>query len=283
MRSSILLVSLCVACCVFSGCPQPGGGNENVNDNENPSNLTDAQKQAIEKGMTEIESLVEVFSTLNAFADPRLALNTLGPLDIFGQCPIVSYLKGATGVNTLITLDFGGGCSSLVTGNQAVSGLSAASVNLTTHVATIDFTTLVFAGKTVQGQLTPVTISDSAGEANLAGNMTVNVAGTGQFVGNFDVTLTNTGRITINSAVFTAENGPPSQITLTAVIVDPTLTLNLVPFQGSAQFDTPSAAGTGVEQAVITFTTETAQNGTVQVQVTGSPSTEFQVPGLVSS
>jgi hypothetical protein len=280
MRTPFRLLSLCALGVACGGCPRPSGGNENANDNANPSNLTGAQQQAVERGMNEIESLIDVFSTLNSFADSRLALDTLGQLGTFGTCPAASFLRGMTGVNALMTFDFGSGCSSLVTGNQAVRGLTTTAANLTTRVATINFTSLVFAGNTIQGQLTSVTISPTPTGVNLAGAMSMSVGGTGQLVGAFDVTLMTTGRITINSATFTVENGPPTQIALAGVIVDPSLSLNLVPFQGTAQFDVPAGTGTGTEQAVITFMTETVQNGTVRVQVSGEATIEFQVPGI---
>jgi hypothetical protein len=281
MKRCIALLLLCAVGIVFTGCPQPSGGNENANDNESPSNLTDAQNQAIEKGMLEIQSLIDVFSTVNVLADPQLAVDTLGPIGTFGECPMVSYLHSTTSASALISIDFGSGCSTLVTGNEVVGGLTTVAVNTTTKIATVDFTTLVFAGNAVQGELTSVVIASVMNGVNLVGNMTVSIQGTGQLVGTFDVTLTAAGRITINSAAFTVPAGPPSQITLSDVVVDPSLTLNLVPFQGSAQFDVPSASGTGVDQAVITLTTETSDNGTIEVQLPGLPATEFQVPGLV--
>jgi hypothetical protein len=109
----------------------------------------------------------------------------------------------------------------------------------------------------------------------------VNTADVGALVGTFDVTLMQRGQMRINSAIFTVENGPPTQITLTGVIADPSLTLNMVPVQGSAQLDIPSATDAATEQALLTFTTETALNGTVQVQAADVPATDFQVPGLL--
>ncbi len=279
MTRCICLLLFCALCAALTGCP-PRPGNQNANDNVSPS-LTAAQQQAIQTGMTQIEALFEIFSTLNAFADPRLALDTLGPIESFGECPVVSYVTDAARVNALIAVDFGAGCSSLITANRVVSGLTTSRVNLTTRVGTIDFTTLVFDGGTIQGQLDPVTISSDPAGTNLAGTMSVNTAAVGALVGTFDVTLMQRGQMRINSAIFTVENGPPTQITLTGVIADPSLTLNMVPVQGSAQVDIPSATDAATEQALLTFTTETALNGTVQVQAADVPPTDFQVPGLL--
>ncbi len=270
-RFGLIVLGIVGTALVLGGCP-----------GSTTSSLSETQQAAVTQVVKQVTATAAALGTCSALTDHRVDPNDIAVSGGFGECPQVSF--SASTLQAQLLLSFGtDGCSGAATGGQTVQGAVEATVTRATRSAAITFTDLQYNSQAITGGL-GVTLRAAPDEAIvLDGTCNISTARLGTVAGNITVAMTAAGVMTIRTGEVAVAGATASyQVTLTDVVVDPVTNGNFIPQSGSARFVVPSEGGPGPTQltVVVTFTSQSPVNGTVQVQVQSLPAETYAIAGL---
>lgn len=258
----------------LGGCPRPPDGNGNG------GTLTTAEKAAVQLVVEQIVAAAAIFGTISPLGDPQLDLDELDPLGVFGECPRVSYASNAD--TAVMQFDYtDGGCRGASTAQQTVIGEVNIDIELDTGDADFAFTQVRIDGNAITAML-DVDLGEEADGTQLTGTCSLDTADVGEFAGRIDVRLSSDSEVAFADADVEVSDGETTyDVDLTNVTVDPVGNVNFVPEGGSLTF-TLEQSGSNV-RVEVTFTSDSANSGTVRVEVGTASAVSYTIPGLVST
>lgn len=272
----ISLVTFAIAAALtLGGCPQPGGDGDTLP----PVTLSTAQSAAIDSVARQLSAFGSLLGTSSELANPRLTVDSLPQLDVFGECPRVSLV--ASDESAVIAFNFGDeGCSSDQTGGKTVTGGLDIRITRATGEATLTLLNLTIDGVSMTG-IMQLTLTRSGTTVTLAGQITetIEIENVGSVSGSITLQVTAGGLITITTANLTFNDGTAAQaVTLNELVIDPLANGNFVPQSGTAAFSITE--GDSTTALLVTFKSTTPSDGEVDVTVnnTGAATTTIPLP-----
>jgi hypothetical protein len=243
--------------------------------------LTAAQKDAAAAVTTQLEALGAVWGTCSELSTTSLDLNLTSQNGTFGECPAVTLVSTAP-QSVMMKLDFGAtGCSSTATANQTVSGAVKISMTRGTRTASIEFESLTVSGKAITGTVS-ATLATMTNGVRMTGTCDIMTAQVGSASGSLTVEITKDGLITLTTGDVTVSDGTTSYaVALAGIVCDSINNGNFLPESGTATFEVPNEGrGPATLTVVVTFTSQTPVDGTVQVSIAGSQPVTYRLPGV---
>ena len=243
---------------------------------------------AVDFVMTQFVTAAEVFGTLGELGSPNLDFNPYQTYE-WGTCPVARVAVGEEAIGTLISLDFGDGCSAPSTAGEVVVGAGGGLNYVEGEPPAVIFAYLTIDGREVVNQV-PYPDDASDDNAIMVGTFTLHDAGL-RLEGTCDFAVDGVGGTAGDLAVefgrnytqtypqadltFTSDSDEQAA-TLTTVRVSPALYGNFLPDQGTATFTVE--ASDGAHAVEVQFTTRTPTEGIVTVRVDGGEPFEHVLP-----
>ncbi len=261
---------------LVAGCPT-----QTTDGTTTTSGLTTAQKTAVSDVAGQTEALSSVWGTCSGLSTTDLDLNPAAQDGTLGECPAVSLLMPDP-QSLRVNLEFGiEGCSGPATGGQTVSGSVSITISRGTKSASVAFDDLALDDQAVTGTIT-ATLEKTDAAVSLTGTCDITTAQVGSATGTITVQITTAGLITITTGDVTLSTSTATYaVALANVVLDPINNGNFWPESGTATFEVPNdGPGPDTLTVVVTFSSQTPVDGTVQVTVEGAGPYTYQIPGV---
>lgn len=269
-RFSLLLVAALV-CAMFgaTGC---------TTTSEQTEELTADQQAAVDDVVAEIASVASVLASFIDLVDPQTLLAGEG----YGDCPIVSTVASQTELT--VTFDYGDGCTNGLYGDEVVAGQVTGTLAIVARTVMLEFVDFAIGEDEVVGTIS-IALSGEGSAATLTGDVDITTGDGGSVVGSITFAFTiETGVVIITDATLEVKAGGSSdtyEVTATNLVIDPSGNGNFIPESGTVAFEVPNTApGGGTIAIVVTFTSQSPVDGTVQVKVGPAPAVPYQIPGV---
>lgn len=258
-----------------SACRNRPGGNGNDNGNGDGTDLTELQKDAIDAVVDQLDATIRALASV---ADSFEGLEADEDTQIIG-CPTITTEV----LNSIISVivEFPPGCTNDYFGeDEALSGAVSITMNLTELTLEITFDDFSSNGHTVAGTL-DAQLTREGFRRTLSGGIDIDTTAVGSAVGTLEIDYDAAqGRITIIEAslVLTDTAEVAYSIEAADLVIEPFDNDSLIPEAGTVTFVVP---GTGADPVtiVITFTTDSPVDGTVNVEVNDLPAVQYDVDG----
>ncbi len=246
------------------GCGGSGGG-------PGFSTLTSDQQAAVNNVTGSLRSLAGVLGgALNDLeaSDFSAQGGSTGPS---GTCPAKSVAKN--GQSSLITLDYGSGCSA---GGTSYAGAATVNYVFGGNQATLAFQNFAVNNRPVTGTMT-LAVNSFSSPLSLSGSTNLTVDNT-TLSGPFSLTVADNGLITIPTANLTVTSGTSYSVALTNLVINPTNNSSGLPQSGTAAIGYTPPVGNQAITLTVGFTSDTPTNRNVLVSVNGSSPIRYTLP-----
>lgn len=281
----ILVATIAFSPLFWGGCPAPGGDNSNdnssdnsnANDNSSSDTLFDSDRAAINSVTGMLEAIGSVLGTFAELENSRLDLESIGQLDVFGQCPRVSLVSNAT--TAVITFDYTtAGCSGPATAGQTVNGGVQVNATRASGALTVTFLNLKVNGHQVSGGFTlTLTRSDSGIEMSGAITSQLIIADVGTFEGDISALVDANRRLTLDSPELKLTNPADDEflVAIEGLLLDPTGNDNFLPEAGQIDFEVGNLDRV---KLTVQFDEDSPSSGDVVVKIDDGPPLSHTLP-----